>query len=80
MFKKPREWDNYLGYEAENANDIFNASDNGYNALFHRLFPKTVSQPLNRGGHRMDTNDVNGAKSHWFALFSHFAFLFVSAS
>lgn len=60
MFKKPREWDNYLGYEAENANDIFNASDNGYNALFHRLFPKTVSQPLNRGGHRMDPNDVNG--------------------
>lgn len=60
MFKKPREWNNYLGYEAENASNIFDASDNGYNALFHRLFPKIVSQPLNRGGHRMDPNDVNG--------------------
>jgi hypothetical protein len=60
MFKKPRAWDNYLGYESENANDIFDAIDTGYNALFHRLFPKTVSQPLNRGGHRMDPDDVNG--------------------
>ena len=60
MFKKPRAWDNYLGYESENANNIFDAVDTGYNALFHRLFPKTVSQPLNRGGHRMDPDDVNG--------------------
>lgn len=60
MFKKPREWDNYLGYEAENTSDIFGANDIGYNALFHRLFPKTVSQPLNRGGHRLEPNDVNG--------------------
>lgn len=60
MYIKPQSWSDYLGHSAKNANDIFSAEDTGYNALFGRLFPEVVSQPLHRGGHRMDPSDVNG--------------------